>query len=65
MICCVRRFWEEWDDVMKKKERKLCRALDRRMGLVKGANEVLARSSKESKCAIIRTARKEKLRCSK
>lgn len=50
---------------MKKKERKLCRALDRRMGLVKGANEVLAHSSKESKCAIICTARKEKLRCSK
>lgn len=50
---------------MKKKERRLCRLLDARMGLVKGANEVLASSSKESKCAIINTARKEKIRCSK
>ena len=50
---------------MKKKERRLCRLLDRRMGLVKGANEVLARSSNDSKCAIIHAARKEKNKCSK
>ena len=44
---------------MKKKERRLCRMLDRMTGLEVGSHERIARSSALRKTAILAKARKE------